>query len=268
MGERVDAANGEVRLGADLIGADGAAGTVVLVASFGRTPADFTPIHGSDLADRLVAAGHRVLLPWPRGTGGRPDDPALAATTLADLAADVAALIDVDGHAPVALVGHAFGQRVARMLATRRPDLVERLVLLAAGGGSATPAAAGRAIQLLSGTAPASRSDRLGALSTALFAPGNDPSPWLDGWDPAVAAAQAHAVRVGDPAEWWAGGSAPLYVVQPADDAAAPAASTSERLRAEFPDRVEVVTIAGAGHALLPERPARVAEAVLAFLAR
>ena len=139
MGERVTAANGEVRLGADLLGPEGEAGTVVLVPSFGRTPADFTRFRGSDLADRIAAAGYRVLLPWPRGTGRRPDDPALSATTLDDLAADLAALVDADGHAPVAVVGHAYGQRVARMLATRRPDLVERLILLAAGGGSATP---------------------------------------------------------------------------------------------------------------------------------
>lgn len=36
----------------------------------------------------------------------------------------------------------------------------------------------------------------------------------------------------------------------------------------EFADRVDVVTIANAGHAMLPEQPDQVAEAVLGFLVR
>ena len=40
------------------------------------------------------------------------------------------------------------------------------------------------------------------------------------------------------------------------------------QLKAEFGDRVELMELDGAGHALLPERPDAIANAVLAFIAR
>ena len=41
-----------------------------------------------------------------------------------------------------------------------------------------------------------------------------------------------------------------------------------KRLAAEFPDRVKLVEISKAAHALLPEQPEQVANAVLAYLRR
>ena len=52
-----------------------------------------------------------------------------------DLAADVAGVLEaVDCGAAAHLVGHAFGNRVARCLAVDRPSLVRSVTLLAAGG--------------------------------------------------------------------------------------------------------------------------------------
>jgi pimeloyl-ACP methyl ester carboxylesterase len=61
--------------------------------------------------------------------------------TVHDLAADVAGVLEAVGCGPAHLVGHAFGNRVARCLAADRPSLVRRVALLAAGGliGPATP---------------------------------------------------------------------------------------------------------------------------------
>jgi pimeloyl-ACP methyl ester carboxylesterase len=56
-------------------------------------------------------------------------------------------------------------------------------------------------------------------------------------------------------------------VVQPAEDVIAPA-QNAERLRAAAPDRIEVLTVPRAGHALLPEQPAAVSAALLGWLAR
>lgn len=59
--------------------------------------------------------------------------PGLAAgTTMADLAADVAAAIDELGAGPVPVVGMSTGGSIALQVALDRPDVVSRLVLCAA----------------------------------------------------------------------------------------------------------------------------------------
>ena len=59
--------------------------------------------------------------------------------TLHDFAADVAAVIEAEGGGPAVVLGHAFGQWVARTLAADRPDLVRGVVLAAAAAKSAPP---------------------------------------------------------------------------------------------------------------------------------
>jgi len=54
--------------------------------------------------------------------------------TYHDLASDVAATIDsLVGH-PATIIGHDFGNRIARTLASDYPRLVKQLILLSAGG--------------------------------------------------------------------------------------------------------------------------------------
>jgi pimeloyl-ACP methyl ester carboxylesterase len=65
--------------------------------------------------------------------------------------------------------------------------------------------------------------------------------------------------------EWWAGGSAPTLVVQGMEDVVA-LPENARRLAAEFPERVTVVEIPHAGHALLPEQPEQVEKAILTYL--
>lgn len=84
------------------------------------------------MAERLLPAGFRIVLPEPRGCGESVGP--LEGVTLRDLAADVAGSIESVGGAPVVLAGHAFGNRVARMLSADRPDLVRGVVLMASGG--------------------------------------------------------------------------------------------------------------------------------------
>src|SRR5204863_188563 len=84
---------------------------------------DFVPI-----AARLAQAGYRVLRPQPRGIG-QSSGP-LTGIDLHDYAADVAAVIAHENREPAFVVGHAFGNRVARMLATDRPDLVRAVALV------------------------------------------------------------------------------------------------------------------------------------------
>jgi len=101
--------------------------TIVMLPGQGFGPSSLEP-----LAERLLMAGFRVVLPEPRGYGESVGP--LDGVTLRDLGADVARAIESGGGGPVVLAGHAFGNRVARMLASDRPDLVRGVVLMAAGG--------------------------------------------------------------------------------------------------------------------------------------
>src|SRR6185436_20819054 len=102
-------------------------------------------------------------------------------------------------------------------------------------------------------------------LAAAFFAPGHDPSVWLDGWWPEVAAAQSAAVRATKTEEWWEAGGKSIVVLQASDDAIAPRENALD-LKRRLGDRVRIVDITGAGHAMLPERPEQIAAAVLAAL--
>jgi len=228
---------------------------VVLLPSAGRGAADF-----DNLAGRLSEAGFSSIAVNPRGA----DDasPAPDGVTLHDLAADIAVVVERTGG-PAHIVGHAFGNRVARCVAADRPDLVRSVTLLAAGG--LVPPKE-EVTALLARCFDIDRADHLADVAAAFFAPGNDPSAWAGGWWPGAASAQAAAVSRTPREDWWeAGGEVPILVVQGCDDVVA-VPENGHRLAAQLGDRVQVVDVAGAGHALLPERPAEVAAAVLAFL--
>jgi len=99
----------------------------VMLAGLGSGPRAMEP-----LAERLITAGFRVVLPEPRGYGESVG--LLEGVTLRELGNDVARAIESISTEPVVVIGHAFGNRIARMLASDRPDLVKAVVLLAAGG--------------------------------------------------------------------------------------------------------------------------------------
>ncbi len=232
---------------------------VVMLPSMGRGAADF---------DRLTAdvatAGYRVACPEPRGLGASAV--ADREDTLSALATDVAAVISELGGGPAVVVGHAYGNRIARMTATDHPELVDSLVLLACGG-FVPPAADVAATLRTVFDAREPPEVRRDAVARAFFAPGNDPAPWVDGWYGSLARHQEQAT-VSTPVDvWWAGGCAPMLAVQPADDVLAVPAN-AEALVEAVGDRVEVVYIPNAGHALLPEQPEAVADAVIGWLDR
>jgi lipase len=79
--------------------------------------------HFARLADLLVDRFH-VLAPDLLGHGDSPYEPPWS------IGAHLDALDATLGETPALLVGHSFGGRLAFELAARRPELVERLVLL------------------------------------------------------------------------------------------------------------------------------------------
>ncbi|HEU4961385.1 MAG TPA: alpha/beta fold hydrolase [Sphingomonas sp.] len=230
---------------------------VLLIPSLGRGVDDY-----DEVADLLTGRGFKSILPDPRGIGGSSGP---APADLFDLARDAAAVITDFCSGPIGVVGHAFGNRVARALAAIAPETVERVVLLAGGGQTAMSDTVRAA--LIGSVAQGSKpdADRLEDLETAFFFPGNDPAIWLRGWYPAVAEQQLAANERTDTARWWTAGNASVLLVQAEGDPVAPA-SNAEALAADIGDRLIVVRLRRASHAILPEQLHAVAALIADYL--
>jgi pimeloyl-ACP methyl ester carboxylesterase len=236
---------------------EGTGPVILMIPSLGRGASDF-----EDLARRVTAADFTAVRPEPRGIG-KSIGP-MSNITLHDLAADVAAVIASLGGKPVVVVAHAFGQRVGRTLAADRPDLVKALAMIAAGGKA--PMKPG-AMEALQGSFRLDQplDTRMQDIKFAFFAPGHDPRVWEDGWYPDVSKAQMAALSATPVEGWWnAGSTIPLLVLQGLQDTVAPP-ENGHMMKDEMGDRVELIDVDGAGHALLPEQPEKIANAIIAF---
>jgi len=230
---------------------------IVLLPSLGRGASDFDPI-----AARLAGAGFRVLRPQPRGIGQSRGP--MTGIDLHTYAADVAAVIEQDGGGAAVVVGHAFGNRVARMLAVDRPELVRAVALVAANVGHAPSPPAIRDAIKASANLSLPDAERLKALQFAFFAPGNDPRPWLAGWHPAVLAAQRIAGDRTSREEDYAAGKAPILYLQPDHDPLAHGEDAQEFKRA-LGERVTIVAIRNCSHAAVAEQPDAISDALISY---
>ncbi|HTP81634.1 MAG TPA: alpha/beta hydrolase [Alphaproteobacteria bacterium] len=237
--------------------AEGRGPLIVLLPSRGRDSEDY-----DDVAAGIARAGFRVLRPQPRGIAGSTGP--MDGITLHDLANDIAAVIEQEGHgAPAVIVGHAFGNWVARMTAVDHPKLVRGVIIAAAAAKRYPPelsAAVGK-----SGDPSLPDEERLKYLRYAFFAPGHDARIWLAGWWPDASRSQDRAAKATKQSEWWSAGSAPLFDLQAELDPFKPQASRNE-LKDEFGDRVTIAVIPGASHALIPEQPHAVVEAIVQWV--
>jgi pimeloyl-ACP methyl ester carboxylesterase len=237
---------------------------VVLLASLARPASDF-----NELVAALNGAGFRTVALQARGIGWSTGAELLGGRTLHDLAADIAVVLKhagLDAVERVHVVGHAFGNRVARTFAMDYPRRVQTLTLVAAGG-RAPIAFRIRGALLIASAGFLPDGWREGSVRRAFFADGNEiPDYWLAGWSFPAALAQIRANAATPSEAFWRGGDAPMLVLQGQADPVAPPEAAGLALAAEFPERVTLVEIRGASHALLPERPAQIHEAVIAFL--
>jgi pimeloyl-ACP methyl ester carboxylesterase len=234
---------------------------VVYLASLGR------PVRDLDLLS-VTAKSHgwtsvKVELP-----GVAPSPLPLAGCDLHAIAAAVAGVIEnaAGKEAGAVVVGHAFGNRVARCVAADRPDLVRGLVLLGCGGRFPGDDEARAALRRCFDVT-ASSEEHLRDVATAFFAPGNDPAVWNDGWHPEAADAQAAAVAATPTEDWWLPPE-PIRVLAlvGAEDRIAPPANAAALVDA-LGERGRLVVLHGAGHALVPEQGPRVAAEFAEFLA-
>ena len=243
---------------------------IVVIPSYGRDGGD----DYDQFTAALVSAGYRVLRPQPRGIA-KSTGP-MTGVTLQDLGADIAHVIGKLGNGAAAVLGHAFGNFVARAVATDYPDLVSTVILAAASGKDIPPEI--NSAPFRAGDPARPEEERLAVLKLAFFAPGHDASAWLTGWYPETlrmqhGAATASGSKDGGAAgsdgsqvtRYWTAGTAPIFEILAADDPFHPKDQWG-LLRSEFGSRVTSKVIEDASHALFPEQPGAVANAVIGYL--
>lgn len=233
--------------------AEGHGPTIVLLPSTGRGSEDFGVLAGG-----LAQAGFRVLRPQPRGIGSSVGQ--MTGVSFHDFANDVAAIIKHEGGGPAIIAGHAYGNWIARTIAADHPQLVRGVVLMAAGAKT-WPHQLSDAITTINDLSQPTAL-RLKALEFAFFAPGHDASSWLEGWHKDVTESQRAAGLNTNRESWWASGTARMLDLQAADDPFRPR-ETADELKNDFGDRVSVVVVPNASHALPCEQPAAVVQAIV-----
>lgn len=236
---------------------DGHGPAVVILPSYGRDGGrDFDHLRGT-----LAGAGYRVLRPQPRGVAGSAGP--MTGVGFADMARDVAAVIDALADGPAVVLGHAFGNFVARATAVHHRDKVDCVILAAASGKTVAPEI--NSAPMRAGDLTLPDHERLAALRLAFFASGHHASGWLTGWYPDTLAMQVECVQHADVNRYWGAGNAPVFEIIAALD---PFHRREEwgDLRDRYGDRVTTAVIADASHALFPEQPLAVADAITRYL--
>ena len=249
---------------------------VVLLPFLGRSVRDFDA-----LSAQLLEAGFRVLAINPRGVGESSGP--RKEMTLEDHVSDVIRVIEAAGGGQAHVVGYGFGGHVARRLLESHPERVLSIVLIGAGGTTRTKTpvlmqqirrAAFRRFGLMASNM---RNTALplqkqqgnalrGILKRAYFgADATVPAAWFDGWYPEAGLAQHVLLETSGPGGWWQRSTAPILVIQGAEDRLTDPRNGLQ-LREQLGERVQLVEVTGAGHAVLTEQPEQTGAAIRSFL--
>jgi pimeloyl-ACP methyl ester carboxylesterase len=225
----------------------------------------------------LRAAGLRVVTLDNRGVGA--SDECAAGFTIDDMVGDVAALVEHLAAGPAAVIGTSLGARIVVELALARPDLVTRVVALAAHARLDPVQRAFTAGEIALAdekiVLPLDYYASVAAmqnLSPATLRDEHAAQDWLDllsfrgaAIGPGHRAQLAVSTALTDRGAAYRGVTVPLLVVAFADDATIP-----PRLSREVADVVpgaRYVEIPDAGHYGYLERPDEVNRVLLDFLA-
>lgn len=238
---------------------------LVLLPSVGRSAEDF-----DELAALIAEDGFRVLAIQPRGMGAS-NGPLDNRPSLADFTDDVAAVVRAENEGrPLVIGGHAFGSFVARLFAARHPSLTRGTIIIAGSPGKTLKGASTMTVPAMAALAQCSNlslpdEQRLAYLYEAFFFRDNDARVWLGGWYPETKLVQRAAFDATPTDDYFAAGTAPILDVQAADDTLA-IPEHADVLRTLLGSRVTTSVIPRAGHALVPEQPRAVADAVAGWM--
>lgn len=234
----------------------GSGRTVLMHPSLGRPAQDF-----EDLGNSVVQAGYQVVLINPRGVGASTGP--MDTVGLQDLGNDVWMVADHLNVDKAFVLGQNFGNRVSRTVSSIQPDRVIGLVLLACGGEIQPDQATWDTFWKMYDPSLSPEEHR-DAVASSMFAEGNSPDAFLDGWNQAAAKLQTAAAERTDFKPFFNGGTAPALVVQGLQDKIAPPQNAFDFVT-KRPD-ARLVAFPNMGHAMLPEQPENIADAVVNFL--
>jgi pimeloyl-ACP methyl ester carboxylesterase len=220
----------------------------------------------ANLARSLDTSGYRAVRINPRGAGASTGT--AEGVTLHTLADDVAGVITQLEAGPVWGAGHAFGNRVARMLASDHPELVKGVILLAAGGKVAPTPDAQKALASIFDSRT-SEADYLDAMQYMVGDPADKAragEALKQSRAPNAGPIQRAAGMSATLTDWWApAGQVPFLILQGASDQAAPL-ENGQMLKADLGDRATLVNIPGAGHLMVVTTPDVVSNEIARFI--
>jgi pimeloyl-ACP methyl ester carboxylesterase len=219
-----------------------------------------------ELSQDLAETGYHVIRINFRGSG-KSTGPG-EGITLHTLADDVAGVVEGLKLGKVIIAGHAFGNRVARTFAADHPELVQSVILFAAGGKVPPQAPGERALQTIFNP----ESTDADILSQMQYLVGNA-SEIPVAWNaikpcraPEASGIQRTAMKNTPLKDWWAPpGTMRYLVIQGSNDLIAPP-ENGELLKREMGDRVTLVSLQGEGHLFIVTEHQKAAEAVASFL--
>jgi len=215
----------------------------------------------------LSSEGFTIISMNPRGISKSKGN--LEGLTMHILANDLAMVIQKMGFDCVHVLGHAFGNRVARCLAADHPNLVNSVILLAAGGlyqpDTETLNMFGKLF-----SPDTTEEEKIDAAHLTLFSPNTARevvisyfqanAEWPDARKAQMTANQTTPVQ-----EWWEAGGINMLIIQGADDRIAPVENGRD-LKEQFGDRVSLIEIPDAGHGMILEKPEETAGAIIDYL--
>ena len=219
------------------------------------------------LGPLLAEAGYKLVAINQRGILGSSGN--LERITLRDLAGDVIAVADKMKIEKFHMAGWAFGNRTSRMLATTYPERLASLILIAAGGLVPALTEPGELAKLLDDQT-LSEEEKIHFARRTMFSPETEQNVvrnyvrGLTYW-PEARKGQAEANRNTPLEDWAAGGEGPVLMIMGVNDLTAPI-ENGYRMKAEHGDRLTLISIENAGHAVGLEKPKEVAEAMIEFL--
>ena len=221
------------------------------------------------IAPLLAGAGYHVIVINQRGVMGSSGS--LHGLTLRDLALDVISVANSLNVEKFHMMGWAFGNRTSRMLATEYPDRVASLTLIAAGGLVPALTEPGELSRLL-GDPSLNQEEKVRLARRTLFSSATDESTLqeyaqsLSYW-PEARRAQREANQNTPLEDWSAGGTGPLLMVMGEDDLTAPV-ENGHLMKQQHEERLTLVIIPEAGHAVGLEKPVQTTSAILRFLSQ